>query len=605
MWRVRSDRTGLAEPRLVRPRRRQSLRSAPVRHRRLASLLAAVTVAGLAATGCGQTSAAVEVDDESIAQPDFEDELEVVYENDDVPHRPVRAGRAGAAPRRGRPARQLHPGVRVRDGVRADPVHGGPGHPRGRGCRAHRRGCRRRRGRQSRARSIPRRSTACPKAMKDRYVEAFAAAATSCRPSSAPSSSAVLMDRVQDADVRISSRYGSWDAGRPAIDPPPGPRPAPGSDAAPARALPARSSPRGDAGRRPFPSRRRAVTAPDPPPAGARPLDGAAPGRGVRARARRPRPRHAGGARRDRARPAPLPAHDPPSVRAASWGRRTSFDDLYERGRAHRRRLRRHRRGAGGGGGRPRRGAVRRARARRSSPSTRSSCCVADDRVDVELLPALSFVDLAWVRLGVDPVERGRAAGRRPPVRHRRGGGAGPAARRPVRHGRAERRCRERQARRSATSSDAGSAARRRGAEPDRHRAAAPRPARRAHRRGAVARARPGGRARPPHVGLRPRPGRADRRRGGGVRRGRPPPAGRVPVGPRADPREPAPPPDRRGLRGARGHRPPRRRRRRGVRRPRGGAGRPAVPGRVPRHARRRGGAVHAGRRGPRHQPRS
>ncbi|HEX6165996.1 MAG TPA: SAM-dependent methyltransferase, partial [Acidimicrobiales bacterium] len=32
---------------------------------------------------------------------------------------------------------------------------------------------------------------------------------------------------------------------------------------------------------------------------------------------------------------------------------------------------------------------------------------VADDRVSVELVPGLSFVDLAWVRLGVDPVERG------------------------------------------------------------------------------------------------------------------------------------------------------------------------------------------------------
>ena len=31
----------------------------------------------------------------------------------------------------------------------------------------------------------------------------------------------------------------------------------------------------------------------------------------------------------------------------------------------------------------------------------------ADDRVAVELVPALSFLDLAWVRLGVDPVERG------------------------------------------------------------------------------------------------------------------------------------------------------------------------------------------------------
>jgi tetrapyrrole methylase family protein/MazG family protein len=32
---------------------------------------------------------------------------------------------------------------------------------------------------------------------------------------------------------------------------------------------------------------------------------------------------------------------------------------------------------------------------------------VADDRVEVELLPALSFLDLAWARLGVDPVALG------------------------------------------------------------------------------------------------------------------------------------------------------------------------------------------------------
>ena len=31
----------------------------------------------------------------------------------------------------------------------------------------------------------------------------------------------------------------------------------------------------------------------------------------------------------------------------------------------------------------------------------------ADDRVAVDLLPALSFIDLVWTRLGVDPVERG------------------------------------------------------------------------------------------------------------------------------------------------------------------------------------------------------
>jgi tetrapyrrole methylase family protein/MazG family protein len=31
----------------------------------------------------------------------------------------------------------------------------------------------------------------------------------------------------------------------------------------------------------------------------------------------------------------------------------------------------------------------------------------ADDRVEVELLPAMSFLDLAWARLGIDPVEAG------------------------------------------------------------------------------------------------------------------------------------------------------------------------------------------------------
>jgi len=52
---------------------------------------------------------------------------------------------------------------------------------------------------------------------------------------------------------------------------------------------------------------------------------------------------------------------------------------------------------------------------------------VADDRVETEVLPALSFLDLAWVRLGVDPLEEGarlidahrfaeRAAGERGPL---------------------------------------------------------------------------------------------------------------------------------------------------------------------------------------------
>ena len=51
-------------------------------NRRLASLLAAVTVAGLAATGCAEQSAAVRVDDATVSRSDFEDQLDAFYEND-------------------------------------------------------------------------------------------------------------------------------------------------------------------------------------------------------------------------------------------------------------------------------------------------------------------------------------------------------------------------------------------------------------------------------------------------------------------------------------------------------------------------------------------
>ena len=32
---------------------------------------------------------------------------------------------------------------------------------------------------------------------------------------------------------------------------------------------------------------------------------------------------------------------------------------------------------------------------------------LADDRVECDVLPAMSFLDVAWARLGIDPVEAG------------------------------------------------------------------------------------------------------------------------------------------------------------------------------------------------------
>jgi hypothetical protein len=55
-----------------------------VLNRRLASLLAAVTVAGAAATACADQSAAIRVDDITVSRSDFEDELAFYFENEDL-----------------------------------------------------------------------------------------------------------------------------------------------------------------------------------------------------------------------------------------------------------------------------------------------------------------------------------------------------------------------------------------------------------------------------------------------------------------------------------------------------------------------------------------
>ena len=278
----------------------------------------------------------------------------------------------------------------------------------------------------------------------------------------------------------------------------------------------------------------------------------------------------------------PLRAHHPPperrpgraghvvrrALRAGRLASRRSTPAIVER--------------AGGGGRRARARCCTPCRARRWSPSGRSSCCGPTPASRWRSCPVLSFLDLAWARLGIDPV----GAGVRLIDGHRfaveAAGQTGPAPGRPVRQ------------RAGALRHQAGGRRRSRG-----DRAAAPRPARRGgHDRG-LGRPGPGRRARPPHLPLDPGAGRAGRGRAGALRRAGPHPAGPLPLGPATDPPDPHPPPPRGDLRGARGHRRARRRPRR-LRAPRGGARRPALPGGLPRHPGRRGGAVHPGRRGPR-----
>ena len=363
--------------------------------------------------------------------------------------------------------------------------------------------------------------------------------------------------------------YGSWDATERTIVPPTGPaarsrRRRHRRVGRPRRRLGPAGA--GDAGRRPAPGRRR------------------------RPRARRARPRHRGHARRrstaSRAASCARPRHPSASVvgdadelrRPLRRGR--PLDDVYA-------------------------GIVEalvaaapstarcstRCPARRSSPSARSSCSLAD-RTGGGRGACRRCRSSTW--RGCASASTRSSAGVRLVDGHRfaaeAAGRAGPAARRPVRQ---PRRAVRHQAR-----------GRRRTDEPaEVDRAPAARAARRAHRRGRLGTTSTGPSS--PTTSRRcaipalAAPVAGEVARFAELVRTS---AGRVPVGPGADPPEPHPAPARGDLRGARGHRPPRRRRPGdGLRRPRGGAGRPALPGRVPRHAGRRGGPVHAGRRGPGH----
>ena len=254
----------------------------------------------------------------------------------------------------------------------------------------------------------------------------------------------------------------------------------------------------------------------DPPlrPLGPRPRHGRPAGR-RRARRRRPPPTAADAPARDRPGSSSSSASGPAgptcvtagTLAADRPGRRIrflrttrhpaasvvagapSFDDVYEAPSASTRSTAAIVDGAGRRRGRARRGALRRARlaagaertrrpaARRRRPGRGRGRC-----------PALSFLDLAWVRLGVDPLERRRPRWSTATASPSRRRGAGPAARRPVRQPRGAVRHQAGRRRRPPTPV---TVLQRLG------------PARRAGVRGGVGRPRPRRRARPPHLALR------------------------------------------------------------------------------------------------------
>lgn len=194
--------------------------------RRLASLLVLVAVVALAASGCGSTSAAVQVGDESISQSDFEASLDFAYENDgwrtwlfqsEVPKdrlRPEDAGPGVYTQQYAGAMATIHvqmllaptlvreSDLSVSDDARSAAAAELDG-------------------------AIDGGLDAVPDALRDVYVDGWAALGVIMNEGDADAINDLALER--SADVSVSSQYGSWDRDRFAVVAPAGPRAAPGT----------------------------------------------------------------------------------------------------------------------------------------------------------------------------------------------------------------------------------------------------------------------------------------------------------------------------------------------------------------------------------------
>jgi hypothetical protein len=202
-----------------------------VRTRRLASLLAAATVAGIALAGCSEQAAALRVDDVTVSRGDFEDELALYYEKDDL--RDFVFGRVDREQLRGE-LRESYTqefvaavaGLRVQFIV-AGAVLEDRGLAVGGDARAQ--------AEALIAGQVP--DDALSGASRRALVEDVAAFTTLQSELGQQRFGQVMTRALRDADVSVRSQYGSWDSDELAVRPPPGPAeavvPGPG-DAGPA-----------------------------------------------------------------------------------------------------------------------------------------------------------------------------------------------------------------------------------------------------------------------------------------------------------------------------------------------------------------------------------
>lgn len=198
-----------------------------MRNRLLVPLLAAAAAAVLAASGCAEQSAAVRVDDATVSRADFEDQLDLLYENDEL-RGYLFAGvgreqlRAEGDPR-GSYTQQYagamaglqvqflvaaqvldNEGIELTDADR-DPIVA------------------------EFDQALPGGTDGLPEAARDDLVDGLAAF-NRLRAEFEEAELNRLVDEVLDeATIVVDSRYGTWDREQFAVTPPEGPAPAPGA----------------------------------------------------------------------------------------------------------------------------------------------------------------------------------------------------------------------------------------------------------------------------------------------------------------------------------------------------------------------------------------
>jgi hypothetical protein len=198
-----------------------------VRNRRLVPLIAAASVAVLAAAGCGSTSAAVTVDDQSISRQDFEDQLDEIYDNDEF--RGALFGEVDAqqllAP--GGPVGgfaqeyvaqmafiqvqfMVLPQVLDDEGLEVTDADREAVEEQLEG-------------------TAPGLLDSLPDGMREQYLDGFAGFDKLRADLDEDEFNEVFTAAIESADVTVSSRYGTWNADEFTVDPPTAPRAAPGS----------------------------------------------------------------------------------------------------------------------------------------------------------------------------------------------------------------------------------------------------------------------------------------------------------------------------------------------------------------------------------------